>query len=359
MAAPATRVPRPGARRPEPARSGLIDALRGWAVLGVLVTHAAACIPSWDGLAPQVLAWGGFGVQLFFMISAFTLFQSLDARAGADHRPFAAFFARRVFRVLPLFWVAVGFYLCWYGTGPRFYAPQGIDPGTVVATLACAHGWRPEQFNAVVPGGWSIAVEMCFYLLVPVLYRIAGTLPRAFALFFVAVLFRLALDEAGLPAALFPEAPEGLLGEMRAFWLPNQLPVFLAGILIYRFARGDRPRPATGAGNVPTRLLNNGMLRLFGTLSFSMYITHFAVLDVVRFALGMHGERYLNPAPSVLLGFQSNPPFSIADWPPLGQFAALLGLTLLGTVLVSTVTYHLIERPGMRCGKWLIRRAGW
>lgn len=85
------------------ARYGFIDALRGFAFLGVLVHHV---VPRVDGLprvVKQIAAAGGEGVQLFFVVSALTLFLSFDSRRGTQARPLTAFFLRRFFRIAPLF----------------------------------------------------------------------------------------------------------------------------------------------------------------------------------------------------------------------------------------------------------------
>ncbi len=112
---------------------GFIDALRGWAFLLVLLLHTSIAVDlgtsGIDARLKSVCQIGGYGVQLFFVISAFTLFQSLETRSREDRRPWPAFLARRLFRIAPLFWVAILFYLAWYWPGQPFFAPDGVSPG--------------------------------------------------------------------------------------------------------------------------------------------------------------------------------------------------------------------------------------
>ena len=60
-----------------PVRYDYLDALRGWAILGVVSVNAAYYIGGAFAGAGLALA-GRYGVQLFFMVSAFTIFLTLD-----------------------------------------------------------------------------------------------------------------------------------------------------------------------------------------------------------------------------------------------------------------------------------------
>ena len=80
-----------------------IDALRGFAILGVIVVHVAGAFPAPSHVLNVILANGGRGVQLFFVVSAFTLFHSLDSKTAGAAGLFR-FFVRRYFRVAPLYY---------------------------------------------------------------------------------------------------------------------------------------------------------------------------------------------------------------------------------------------------------------
>ena len=71
---------------------------------------------------------------------------------------------------MPLFWIAIVFYLLvTRGRGIRNLAPDGVSASDVLLTFFFLHWASVTAFNSVVPGGWSIAVEMQFYLLFPLL----------------------------------------------------------------------------------------------------------------------------------------------------------------------------------------------
>jgi peptidoglycan/LPS O-acetylase OafA/YrhL len=154
-----------------------LDALRGWAILLVLLTHAGQgefALRALDSFAPHaprlvLPTWlaniagnAGFGVQLFFVVSAFSLTRSTLARAVRGESVGASFLVRRVARVGPAFWLAAIGYTAFFGDGPRLMASHGIDGVDFGLTIALLHVWRPEALNSVVPGGWSVGCEMMF-----------------------------------------------------------------------------------------------------------------------------------------------------------------------------------------------------
>lgn len=82
-------------------RYAYIDALRGIAIALVFVVHAGGRAGV-DGVLNKVVSAGQYGVQLFFVISAFTIFLTLDRRKGREANLVQNFFIRRLFRILPV-----------------------------------------------------------------------------------------------------------------------------------------------------------------------------------------------------------------------------------------------------------------
>jgi peptidoglycan/LPS O-acetylase OafA/YrhL len=153
-------------------RLAYLDALRGLAILGVLIVHFSLWLKPAGEAEKGLMGNGAFGVQLFYVVSAFTICMSLAADRGPG--ALQRFFTRRFFRIAPMFWVAIILSLTLWGLLPRYAAPDGIAPWAVVATFLMAHGLHPESINSVVFGGWSVGVEVMFYALAPMLFlRIA------------------------------------------------------------------------------------------------------------------------------------------------------------------------------------------
>lgn len=163
-------------KKSEPGHFAYIDAVRGLAFLAVLTVHTALTVGHF--FSQNILIKAGYGVQLFFLASAITLCHSMSARKKVDAFPIFFFYLRRLFRIAPLFWAAIVFYWTFPHIMPTFWlsqwAPAGVHPSYFVLTTLFLHGWHPYTFTSIVPGGWSIAVEMTFYILFPLIFYFLG-----------------------------------------------------------------------------------------------------------------------------------------------------------------------------------------
>jgi peptidoglycan/LPS O-acetylase OafA/YrhL len=354
--------------------------MRGVAVLGVLLVHTGQRVAGLPAAVTAVTDAGSYGVHLFYVASAFTLFSSLHQRSRSEARPTVNYFLRRLFRIAPLFWLAILFYLWWNGWGPQYWAPHGIGWLDVLATACFLHGWSPTQINSVVPGGWSIAVEMNFYLLVPALFLWLTDLRRCVWFFIACVAGQAIVNVAMRPVFVRMLSPDEmyLADLMRTLWLPSQLPVFAAGFVLYYglvpflarqrgdvgpASRTEWPSPGLmllltaavlaqlwlaplstfvgslfallGAGVAlhPSSLIVNAGTRYLGSISYSGYLVHFAVLDVAEWVI-----RH----------------FTGLGQYPLPHLAGLYTAVVCGTVIVATATKGLIEEPARRLGRSLI-----
>jgi peptidoglycan/LPS O-acetylase OafA/YrhL len=326
---------------------------------------------------------------LFFVVSAFTLFWSLRSRISRDRKPFHAFFARRFFRIAPLFWVGALFYL-WRPIGNySTYAPNGIGWLHVLATFTFVHGWYPTTINSVVPGGWSIGAEVMFYLCIPFLFARLKTLNQALAMFSISTVLSMVVLPivAHVLKTHYPESWGVLIDLFVFFSFPSQFPVFCAGFVLYFLMVNHAARHqmvqvvspddrhsgtklsllligsavflltpisfhinaaaafvllAWGLAVRPFRLLVNPVIRFIGVISYSMYIWHFVLLQHLWPILS---QRVHNDRSDKMNGAV--------------QFAATYAVLIVITVIVAAVSYYLIERPGQRLGKWLVDRMGW
>lgn len=108
-----------------------------------------------------------------------------------------------------MFYTGLVFFVLLAGFGPRLWAPHGLGSAHVVLTALFLHGWLPEIINSVVPGGWSIAAETSFYLLLPLLFKLVTTRTRALV-FLAGTLGLGPLMNAWLAPLLTPDYPAGL-----------------------------------------------------------------------------------------------------------------------------------------------------
>lgn len=217
--------------RPSISRERPLDQLRGIAILLVIASHAVQYFPTGLALVDRVCGFGRFGVQLFFIVSAYTICMMWDRRAG-EPRAVQRFFFRRAARIAPAFWIALPLYLLLCGTGPSFSAPQGIGPLEVGLSAVFLHGFWPSTINAVVRGGWSIADEMMFYAIFPLLALRVYLAWAAIGSAIVSIFLFAPAVRAWLPG------PEPLLEQFASLNLIQQLPAFFTGMLVYRWTQG-------------------------------------------------------------------------------------------------------------------------
>jgi peptidoglycan/LPS O-acetylase OafA/YrhL len=160
------------ARAPSPAlapppgnpRFPLFDALRGLAVLSVVVFHVAGVTGSLServvGDAAAVM--GSQGPIVFFAISGFLLyrpFASTQRTHGAT--PGAArYWRKRALRILPAYWVALTLLAFFPGIA-------GVFSGDWWRYYFFLQLYSHETLGRGIPVAWTLCVEVSFYLVLP------------------------------------------------------------------------------------------------------------------------------------------------------------------------------------------------
>ena len=262
------------------------------------------------------------------------------------------------------------------GLGPSTSAPNGINNWFIALTALFLHGWHPETINSVVPGGWSIAVEMTFYLFTPYFFRKINDTTSALAFLFGSLI--LAPISSSLITDFFrpyfPDTQQYLINTFTFYWFFEQLPVFALGILLYHIIK-KYPQKNRMAGFIfllislflfwiflkpskynyllPTHFLYglsfvclalslyfwphiflvNRLTTFIGRLSFSIYLVHFIVRDKVAWMFVTNG---------ILL--PGNKGFALA-------FLIILTISMG----ISYITYKIVEIPGINFGGRVIK----
>ena len=167
-----------------------IDVLRAVAILLVVAFHYLPNATgqyelNWQGmwrdggdgqtrlmwwLYPLSLGWSG--VSLFFVISGFCIHYSfLKHAASSPGKSFLKqFFWKRFWRIYPPYFIALAVFFCLM----LRHHDAGATAGNFWSHLLLIHNFGLATFDGINPAFWSLAVEMQFYLLFPLVLRLRG-----------------------------------------------------------------------------------------------------------------------------------------------------------------------------------------
>ena len=162
----------------DPSRRPALDGLRGLAAVAIVVHHAWQF--SGHPEAPLGIWWNqlALGVPLFFCLSGFLVYAPW-ARAAVDPTARAPrvgrFYALRAARILPLYWLTLGAaVLVLHGTGHW----RALEGRRLVDLVLLAQNTSEATAGMVNPPAWSLAVEVAFYAVVPLIGLLALRVAR-------------------------------------------------------------------------------------------------------------------------------------------------------------------------------------
>lgn len=142
-----------------------IDALRGIAALAVVLFHYTTGFSSLFGQNPPPtisFPGGHYGVNLFFIISGFVIFMTLEKTL----RPMD-FIVSRFSRLFPAYWVAI--ILTFFITHLLGLPGKLVDMTTAFGNIIMIHGlFQIPHVDGVY---WTLEVELLFYCGMFLLYR--------------------------------------------------------------------------------------------------------------------------------------------------------------------------------------------
>jgi exopolysaccharide production protein ExoZ len=303
---------------------------------------------------PAHLDCGEAGVDLFFVISGFVMVYSSERLFGRINAPIA-FLARRIARIVPLYWIMTGVMLVYVVA--RGFAPSDASPMLALASFFFVPYPRPSGgIDPLYGVGWTLNYEMFFY----VVFALALMTRRGVAVAGIAVLFVILALFA--PAAHFlprqvvylgnPIILEFVLGMAVALIyragirLPPLAALLLAALAITEFSycvwfrHVDLPRwigyGVPAAQTVAAFALIKGTVTFravekLGDASYALYLIHPAIISLAR---ALSNKGYLNPGAEPWL--------------------YLAGVTII-SICASLIVHRFLEKPTTeRCRRVLL-----
>ena len=351
-----------------------LDGLRGLAALGVLVLH------TWmfsygdrhrppKGFVDLVIGELRLGVQLFFVLSGFLIFRpfvaaALDRTSGPR---LARYVIRRGARILPAYWAAlIGSFLLLR----HLDHPMQVDAIQLPVFLLFLQNHFEETIAHLDPPMWTLAVEVSFYVALPVVGALAlrlGAHRGRLAALTLAIVAAgalstvLAFEHAWprtLSTSLLPHLVEFGAGMTAAVLLHGRTlsrataaRTIAAGALLVvansvwhaeglgpqtaRSLVGDAPGiagialvlGALVASPIRATALSRGPARWLGTISYGVYLIHFPTIILLR---------------------------ETGRWPTTltRELLAVMAITLPA----ATLSWFALERPAVRWAQRLTAR---
>lgn len=312
----------------------------------------------------------GYGVFLFFIISAFSLMHSTE---HTMQRPTWAkeYFVKRFWRIAPLYYAVLALMISWSVINAHYLS---VEFKTLLMNLTFTFGLAP--WEGIVWAGWTIGVEMLFYAIFPVLILIIRSHKAALMLLILSLVASYAL-RASLQTHYDYTSAEYAYN-WSYFSFASNVYFFAMGIYIFRlsqklnmqtnhrgrwwvvgvtlvvlgllmFSELDKPLKGPGrpdlifwgigfsllcmwqAGN-PSRWVVNKFFEYAGERSYSIYLMHPIVIMLFRDQISATYN---------------------ALTPIMGLYAYFVcaAILLIPLFVCAEMTYRLIEVPGIRWGK--------
>lgn len=206
-------------------RNKSIDIFRAISIILVTFFHLGSAFggPGMDksGFAlGNILGNGWIGVGMFFVISGFCMGASTQGKfsGGFEKKTYLRYVLNRFLRIAPAYYVSMIF---WYFIITEYdVVVKPVAAFDMLTHVFFVHNFFKETMFSVSGVYWTLAAEMQFYLLLPVLLSVLTTLPKQVITLGVTLILGLAI------AALSNNV-------VCIFGLPVYLCLFIAGVLSY------------------------------------------------------------------------------------------------------------------------------
>lgn len=280
---------------------------------------------------------------------------------------------KRFFRIAPLFYFMIG---CMFIRGGIAHQNAWADSSTLLLNISFTFGLAP--WTSIVWGGWTIGVEMLFYVIFPVcllaLHSLKQTLPLTLISTLISVSagavlsqhFSHTTDQYTYNWAYFSFLPNlcffmfgiaayqltGVARRLRHRWIVPSFSLLILGVMslppethaLKKLSNGvpilwgiGFAALAIWQATYPSKIISHRLFIALGERSYSLYLLHPLLIVVAT-----------KPIQSV----------STSLTPFIGPFSffACAALFLPILFIVAAFSYRFIELPGIRIGRRLLNR---
>jgi peptidoglycan/LPS O-acetylase OafA/YrhL len=333
-----------------------IDALRAYSALYVMVFHTyfLGGIYIHEGKIRDLIIHGGMGVPIFFVISGFSITYSIFQKEYFNIKDLKNFYIRRFYRIIPLFYFAFILNLVLMITNA-----ENIKLYDSILTLTFFFPFVNGHQESMVMAGWSLGIEIVFYLLFPLLLLLLRINKRMFIFLLLLALlihFFASYDKNNSHLNFAYQAIFFLFGMLICYYrsviqkcfshgmlqiislvaILFGVIILILGIWVFKnqpfvfFMFSGIVLLVSGTLFYRGKLLVNKINNLLGDLSYSIYLMHpIVILFIVKLRLNVFVYEYF-----------PNYGFLV--------FISIVGIIVIG---ISFLTYNFIEKPFINMGK--------
>ncbi|VDD95701.1 unnamed protein product [Enterobius vermicularis] len=251
-----------------------IQGLRGLAIIYVLAFH----------LYPQLFPYGFLGVDIFFVISGYLITMTLLREKSFTLTSFLVFYKRRVKRIFPAYYLMLFFVLTfsYYLLAAGDYFTLQVDSLWALGFLTNIQEYLQNQNYFAEMSNydfllhtWSLAVEIQFYIIVPVLTmllsipfvgKILWSFFFAASLYCNVVTFGPLQNTPLLVAGLFSLSPIVFVLPLHTTFLRLTCTLGAAAVIYLGNEFTDK------------YILGNSYLYFIGEISYSVYLYHWPII---------------------------------------------------------------------------------
>lgn len=370
--------------RSQPARFEALDGWRGICALLVVLFHAPVA-----GIVHETAFFrhGYLFVDFFFVLSGFVIAHAFYDRLRGEQN-FGRFFGLRLFRVYPLHLFMLALFVAFerlmlVTRGPSEAFVGGNSVVALVHNLLMSHSFGTVDSLGWNYPSWSISAELLAYgLFALMVIRAPRAMLPLMAVTIVGGLVVIALVEgtmdttvrfgwlrclagfslgAVLRLVIWPRAGGRVAVGGTAWTLAELACVLLVVVFVSELGGSvlSVAAPLVFAfaiyvfgheGGAVSRLLKAGPIAFLGAISYSVYMTHAFVISRTENVATVLGERTGWPIFSAAADGKRL--MGSTEW----QSLTALAIILAGTIVMSAITWRLIERPGMAYGQKRLSR---
>ena len=221
-----------------------IDILRGIAVIAVIIYHFFVILGlSHNNIFPYIHAFGSIGVPLFFIISGYLIYRSIDrniTEKGIKQGTINYFF-HRLFRILPAYYfnlVIVFLMASFLLNNDYFYSASFFRQFFSHLTFTSYFIDKSAGFG-INGAYWTLGIEMSWYIFAPLFFIFFKRTRILIFIMLMSFMYTWGISQ-GFFDSFFDlnveKANYRLLLTYYTTLLPGQITYFVSGILIYKYA---------------------------------------------------------------------------------------------------------------------------